>query len=122
MRPGSVHMRIAGVWRHAVLIALVVLVIAPETAVARPWSPSLWDGWRASSGAALASRTTRRPWEPARDGASEDRSPAAVRDLERGIVAATLAGRHATAELLADRLREWLARDRGNVVRLDGGR
>jgi len=62
------------------------------------------------------------PGEPARDAASGDRPPAAVRDLERAIVAATLAGRHATAELLADRLREWLARDRSNVVRLDGGR
>jgi hypothetical protein len=41
-----------------------------------------------------------------------------VRDLERAIVAATLAGRHATADLLADRLRERLARDRGNVVDL----
>ncbi len=45
-----------------------------------------------------------------------------MRDLERAIVGATLAGRHATADLLADRLREWLARDRGNVMRLDGGR
>jgi hypothetical protein len=65
------------------------------------------------------------PLEPgglAGDVDSSDHPAAAVRDMERAIVAATLAGRHATAELLADRLREWLARDRGNVVRLDGGR
>jgi hypothetical protein len=62
------------------------------------------------------------PGGPAGDADFGDRTPAAVRDLERAIVAATLAGRHATAELLADRLREWLARDRRNVVRLDGGR
>jgi hypothetical protein len=42
-----------------------------------------------------------------------------VHDLERAIVAATLAGRHSTAELLADRLRERLARDRANAVSLD---
>jgi hypothetical protein len=41
-----------------------------------------------------------------------------ARDLERAIVAATLAGRHATADLLADRLRERLAHDRGKVARL----
>ena len=45
--------------------------------------------------------------------------PESTRNLERAIVAATLAGRHSTADLLADRLRERLARDRGNVVRLD---
>jgi hypothetical protein len=51
-----------------------------------------------------------------------DPPPDSVRDLERAIVAATLAGRHATAELLADRLRERLADDRANVVRLDDER
>jgi hypothetical protein len=45
-----------------------------------------------------------------------------VRDLERAIIAATLAGRHSTAELLADRLRERLARDRANIVCLDDQR
>ncbi len=49
---------------------------------------------------------------------TEAPSPASVRDLERAIVAATLAGRHATAELLADRLRERLAGEHVNVVRL----
>jgi methyl coenzyme M reductase subunit C-like uncharacterized protein (methanogenesis marker protein 7) len=44
-----------------------------------------------------------------------------MRNLEGAIVAATLARRHATAELLADRLRERLARDRTNVVSLDHG-
>jgi hypothetical protein len=48
--------------------------------------------------------------------------PDSVRDLKRAIVAARLAGRHATAELLADRLRERLADDRANVVRLDDER
>jgi hypothetical protein len=47
------------------------------------------------------------------------RPPVSVRDLERAIVVATLAGRHGTADLLADRLRERLALDRGNVVRLE---
>jgi hypothetical protein len=41
-----------------------------------------------------------------------------VHALEQAIAAATLAGRHATA----DRLRERLARERGNVVRLDDER
>ncbi len=51
-----------------------------------------------------------------------DSPPDSIRNLERAIVAATLAGRHSTAELLADRLRERLARDRANVVRLDDER
>jgi hypothetical protein len=54
--------------------------------------------------------------------AAIDSPPDSVRNLERAIVAATLAGRHSTAELLADRLRERLAHDRANVVRLDDER
>jgi hypothetical protein len=42
-------------------------------------------------------------------------------DLERAIVEATLAGRHAVAELLADQLRARLATS-DNVSRLDDAR
>jgi hypothetical protein len=48
-----------------------------------------------------------------------ERPPDSERDLERAIVAATLAGRHSTADLLADRLRERIARGPGKVIRLD---
>jgi integrase len=57
--------------------------------------------------------------EPVTIPGDDDPAPDSTRDLERAIVAATLAGRHETAALLADRLRERLARDRCNVVRLD---
>ena len=98
---------------------------------AADWSPERLSAATSSSPAskrdapALRHSTPEAPVGPggtAGDADFGDRTPAAVRDLERAIVAATLAGRHATAELLADRLREWLARDRSNVVRLDGGR
>ena len=41
-----------------------------------------------------------------------------IADLERAIVQAALVGRHALAELLADRLRIRLARGGGDVVTL----
>jgi hypothetical protein len=59
------------------------------------------------------------PWTSSAEVA---RAPDSVRDLERAIVAATLAGRHETADLLADILRGRLPGERANFVRIDQGR